>query len=190
MSNIRNTIHRTIAIHERSNKSIHQIAAGIGPVKCEFADVFRVSEQGKGAGLTPIRLYFCVNKTEKVLYLLALGPKLPRSQQQDDINYCKKERNIRNTIHRTIAIHERSNKSIHQIAAGIGPVKCEFADVFRVSEQGKGAGLTPIRLYFCVNKTEKVLYLLALGPKLPRSQQQDDINYCKKERNIINSEQK
>jgi hypothetical protein len=105
-------------------------------------------------------------------------------------NHPREMSNIRNTIHRTIAIHERSNKSIHQIAAGIGPVKCEFADVFRVSEQGKGAGLTPIRLYFCVNKTEKVLYLLALGPKLPRSQQQDDINYCKKERNIINSEQK
>ena len=93
MSNIRNTIHRTIAILERSNLSIHQIAAGIGPVRCEFADVFRVSEQGKGAGLTPIRLYFCVIKAEKALYLLALGPKEPQSQQQDDINWCKKERN-------------------------------------------------------------------------------------------------
>ena len=65
MSNIRNTIHRTIAIHERSNKSIHQIAAGIGPVKCEFADVFRVSEQGKGCRINANPTVFLCQQNRK-----------------------------------------------------------------------------------------------------------------------------
>ena len=84
MENIRKNLERTVDIVNMLDKSIHQI--NFGPLRCEFGNVFRVSEQGTGAGLTPVRLYFFFNKEEKILHLLCLGTK---TRQRDDLNYCK-----------------------------------------------------------------------------------------------------
>ena len=65
---------------------IHQIK--FGPLKCEFGNVFRLSPQGGGVGLKPIRLYFSIDESKKILYLLCLGTK---TRQSEDIKYCKEE---------------------------------------------------------------------------------------------------
>ena len=88
MENARKNLDRTLALLDTMDIPIHQLARGFGPLKCEFGDVFRVNQQGKGAGLAQLRLYFRVDKQERELYLLCLGIK--RSQPKD-IQYCKKE---------------------------------------------------------------------------------------------------
>ena len=95
MENIRKNLDRTLNLLDEMNLSIHQLARSFGPLKCEFGDVFRVSQQGKGAGLAQVRLYFRIDKEEKNLYLLCLGTK---KLQSEDIKYCKKEVKTRSAI--------------------------------------------------------------------------------------------
>ena len=99
--------------------------------------------------------------------------------------YPDEMRNIRESLHRTLGHYDETNMSLHQIAHGIGPFKCEFEDVFRLSEQGPGTGLTPVRLYLCVNKEKKSINFLCLGTK---QSQPEDISHCKKERKKIEEE--
>ena len=86
MEAIRKNLYSTLEMLGELSLPIHQIK--FGPLKCEFGNVFRLSPQGGGVGLKPIRLYFSIDESKKILYLLCLGTK---TRQSEDINYCKRE---------------------------------------------------------------------------------------------------
>ncbi len=86
MTNIRKNLDRTLYLVDELDISIHQLARSFAPLRCEFDDVFRVTQQGTGAGLAQVRLYFRIEKPERFLYLLGLGTK---DRQSADIKYCK-----------------------------------------------------------------------------------------------------
>ena len=103
-------------------------------------------------------------------------------QYEKKRKYRREVDNTRKNLDRSLSLHIMLERPLHNI--DFAPLRCEFGDVFRVSEQGKGTGLAPFRLYFALDESQKKLYLLCIGHK---DQQKVDLEYCKEQMKKINA---